>query len=141
MARNGTRDAQKPKPWRSAHRELRIALPQPDLRPILEPLLHEVKTISAQTISNPVDLQSSDDSETDEQGKWTLTLEFQQSRSEYFDFALLKARQRPGYSQIMDENRQIVYRVTFLKREMRQYGPTHNICAKISRKVLFHLSF
>lgn len=116
-------DAPQPEPWRAAHRDLRIAIPQPDLRPVLEPLLHEAKNISEQTTSHPATNEPEEETQ-DESGKskkWSLVLAFQQSRSEYFDFALHKARQRPGYTQIMDENRQIVYRITFQKNEMRHF--------------------
>lgn len=34
-------NARQPKPWRSAHRDLRFALSQPDLRPTLEPRLRD----------------------------------------------------------------------------------------------------
>ena len=110
-----------PQPWRSAHRELRIALPQPDLRPLLVPHLNEIGALTTSTATLADATAESTDDDDGETNKWNLVLEFQQSRSEYFDFALHKARQRPGYSQLMDENRQIVYRITFLKREMRHF--------------------
>ncbi len=34
--------AKEARPWRTQHRDLRIALPQPELRPILEPLLRDL---------------------------------------------------------------------------------------------------
>lgn len=116
-------EAQQPKPWRAAHRDLRIALPQPNLRPLLEPLLNEAKNISEQTSAQPAATEAAPDSQNDgkKDGKWSLVLEFQQSRSEYFDFALHRARQHSGFVQIMDENRKIVYRISYQKNEMRHF--------------------
>ena len=121
-------EAATPRRWRSAHRELRIALPQPDLHPILVPLLNEIGSLSASTITfaeapseEMTGGKEGEDGEPSDQQKWNLVLEFQQSRSEYFDFALHRARQRPGYSQLMDEDRRIIHRVMFMKRELRHF--------------------
>jgi hypothetical protein len=52
---------------------------------------------------------------------WRLILEFGSNRSEYFDYVLTQARKLPGYSQLMDEDRRIVYRIIFRKSEMRRF--------------------
>ncbi|RIK27067.1 MAG: hypothetical protein DCC55_39615, partial [Chloroflexi bacterium] len=48
-------------------------------------------------------------------------LEFGHSRSELFRFALSIAQRMPGFSQLLDENRKLVYRVIFKKSEMRNF--------------------
>jgi len=106
-------------PWRCAHRDLRIAVPQPDLHPVLQLLVNEVATVISAEAETAASAHTADDAETDR--TWTLVLEFGHSRSEYFDFTLARARQRPGYAQLMDENRNLVYRVVFRKREMRHF--------------------
>ena len=138
-------DALAPRPWRCSHRDLRIAIPQPDLTPILQPLIMEAVTAAvteaadwAVVQSEALSLEGSpnedeDSSSTSEKSKrkkqqpsqedekWRLVLEFGHSRSEYFDFALFRARQRSNYTQIMDENRNIVHRVIFTRGEMRHF--------------------
>lgn len=47
-------NALQPRPFRTAHRDLRIALPQPDLRPALEPRLRELFA-SAETIADTLE--------------------------------------------------------------------------------------
>jgi hypothetical protein len=56
-----------------------------------------------------------------EDAGWRLILEFGQSRSELFDYALRIARRMPTFLQLLDENRKLVYRVTFKRQEMRQF--------------------
>ena len=46
---------------------------------------------------------------------------FQQSRSEYFDYVLDVAQRLDGFSQLMDEDRHIIYRLTFQKDRMRNF--------------------
>lgn len=125
------------KPWRTAHRQLRIAFGQPDLRPTLEPLLTELTTMieEAPSLSSvePTFSHSGDDEEsadlaatlgppaTQTKSAWRLVLEFGESHSSLFDIALDQARRRPGYVQIMDENRRMVHRVRFEKKELRYF--------------------
>jgi hypothetical protein len=52
---------------------------------------------------------------------WRLILEFGSNRSEYFDYVVAQAQKLAGYSQLMDEDRRIVYRIIFRKSEMRRF--------------------
>lgn len=113
-------DARMPTAWRCAHRDLRIALPQPNLQPELEPLIAEVAEITPAGASMAPEADEEISEDTPDR-PWHLVLEFGQSRSEYFEFALRRARQRPGYSQLMDEDRNMIYRVVFRKRELRHF--------------------
>lgn len=128
----GAADQCVPQPWRTAHRDIRIALPQPDLRPALEPLLHDMMTAGDSAMpQESMSMQSAfstEDGETEVSDNssvvnigWHIVLEFGQSRSDLFDHALYLARQQPGFSQLMDENRKIVYRILFRKRDQRQF--------------------
>ncbi|MCB9148360.1 MAG: hypothetical protein H6641_06330 [Caldilineaceae bacterium] len=142
-----TDEEQQPKPWRGLHRDLRIALPQPDLRAALAPLLDEmaagvgdVDVLGAaekavdlnDPQSNALSAAGNDNAKgakarksakeaTTNEAQWLLMLEFGHSRSEYFDYVLHRARLLPSFMQIMDEDRQIVYRVHFRKRDMRTF--------------------
>ncbi len=114
-------------PWRCIHRDLRFSLPQPALRPALEPALREVLSIraslptsSATIVGNASNgVATNDEQPTDQE--WLLVLEFSQSRSDYFEYVLAQARKRPGFAQLMDEKRQLVYRVVYRKGEMRHF--------------------
>jgi len=135
-----------PKPWRTAHRNLRLRIVQPDLRQPLLPLLRELATLtqSAQDSgAGAVDeaeaatalpaTADNDEIATKASGKrsrnqaneskqpWQLVLEFGDSRSEYFTYALNQAKRMPGYLQIMDENRRMIHRVHFEKSDMRRF--------------------
>lgn len=127
-------EAREPQPWRCAHRDLRIALPQPDLRPALEPLLAEIAEILSSEAATELALEhdaGADDADADDADGadpgtdigWHLVLEFGHSRSDFFEFVLARARKRPGYSQLMDEDRNLIYRVVFRKRELRHFWP------------------
>ena len=50
-----------------------------------------------------------------------IILEFGQSRSDFFDYALELAQREEGFTQLLDEHRRIVYRVTFDKRRLRNF--------------------
>ena len=104
-------------PWRCAHRDLRLHLPQPVLRPALEAALRDV--LSIHNSSDATNDHLTQENPVDEE--WLLVLEFGQSRSDYFDYALAQARKRPGFAQLMDEKRQLVYRVAYRKRELRHF--------------------
>jgi hypothetical protein len=116
-------DARQPKPWRCHHRDLRMVLPQPNVRPFLEPLLVEMmavrETPSAEPDSEAVEGEQATGSGED--AAWRLILEFGQSRSELFAYALRIAQRMPTFVQLMDENRKLVYRVTFRRQDMRQF--------------------
>jgi len=141
--------ARTPKPWRTAHRNLRIRIVQPDLRQRLTPHLREIAMLvqSAPPATEemptppPATLMGEDETavasssekiaESSNRGRqtqtkeskhpWQLVLEFGDSRSEYFIYALNQAKRRPGYLQIMDENRRMIHRVHFAKSEMRYF--------------------
>ena len=118
-------EAKEPKPWRCQHRDLRISLPQPDLRQTLEPLLRDL--VDIEDVESPTTRRKVTEDETDqdqeglEDAPWSLVLEFAESRSEYFPYALTLAKQRPDFAQLMDEDRKLVYRIVFRKREMRNF--------------------
>lgn len=133
----------KPLPWRCQHRDLRLALPQPDPRPLLEPMLRELLAVEpvgeveltphadepaaeaakAQDAAPPVDKRTGKrkTARNAADDKVHLILEFEASRSELFDFALRQAQKQPGFLQIMDENRHMVYRVPFRRGDMRHF--------------------
>ena len=121
--------ARQPRPWRCAHRDLRIALPQPALRSTLEPLLAEMASIrvaeTSATIENSLDADVRPATIAAAAGGFTeddsLILEFGQSRSEYFDFVLQLAQRQPGFTQLMDEDRRLVYRIRFHKDRLRNF--------------------
>lgn len=117
-------NAQQARPWRANHRDLRFVIPQPDLRPVLEPLLRDLAQglDQADTLADAPDRPALEEEPTRaEDLGWHLVLEFGQSRSELFTFALTIAQRLPGFMQILDENRKLIYRVIFKKSEMRQF--------------------
>jgi hypothetical protein len=122
---NLDKSARQPRPWRCQHRDLRLALPQPDLRPLLEPLLAELTTASSE--SPPLRPATPPSGQAEPVGPaaksigWHLILEFGQSRSDLFHFALTLAQRLPTFTQIMDEKRNLIYRVQFKKSDMRQF--------------------
>lgn len=116
-----------PRPWRCVHRDLRIAIPQPDARPLLEPLLKELAiAFSRQTpavenvVVTPDEYQPT---KPNDRSNWRLVLEFGESRSDFFQFALTAAQRLPGYMQLMDEDRKLVHRIVFKKSELRKFWP------------------
>lgn len=109
------------RPWRCQHRELRVHLPQPDLRRTLEPLLCELTAAAAESVQPPDAAEPSEAGNTkaqEELERAHVILEFCQSRSEYFPFVLRLAQKRGGFMQLLDEDRRLVYRVAFRKSEM-----------------------
>lgn len=116
-------------PWRCAHRDLRLALQQPDLWPLLRPHVVELARVSLEEpVPMPVEEAELAHAPEATEGKgkrdssaWRLVLEFGHSRSEYFDFALRHAQRMQGFVALLDENRHIVYRVTFRRSEMRRF--------------------
>ncbi len=121
--------ARTPRPWRCQHRDLRIHLPQPDLRRALEPLLDELTAIDAAE-AQPVDAEAAadagDNKTQEELALAHIILEFRQSRSEYFPFVLRLAQKRAGFMQLLDEDRHLVYRVAFRKSEMGAFWQLWN---------------
>ena len=138
--------AKTPVPWRCQHRDLRLAFPQPDVRGVLQPLLGDMLTLMDE--GQPMGSLPADGTEetTDElpaavappaKGsgrskkepapppseleKAHLIVEFGASRSDVFGYVLRQAQKQPGFQQIMDENRHIIYRVPFRRSEMRRF--------------------
>ncbi len=123
-----------PRPWRTSHRGLRLLIPQPDLRPTLEASMSDLlivadvdhEEITSVGTLDPLDTSQSAPTEENVQPSleelgWRLILEFGSNRSEYFDYVLIQAQKLAGYSQLMDEDRRIVYRIIFRKSEMRRF--------------------
>ncbi len=117
--------AHEPILWRGVHRMVRLLLPQPDLRPVLEPLLRDMLAVRdvppPPTPRVPENEAASPSSNRVEDEGWHIILEFGQSRSEYFDFALTLAQRISTFSQLVDENRNVVYRVMFRKDKLRDF--------------------
>lgn len=113
--------AQQPQPWRSQHREIRMALPQPDLRPVVEPLLRDLTTITVETADRQDEMVDADNADDASTPGWQLVLEFGESRSDFFALALSAAQKQPGYLALMDENRRLIHRVHFQKGEVRRF--------------------
>ncbi|MCC6458147.1 MAG: hypothetical protein IT328_24555 [Caldilineaceae bacterium] len=127
--------ATNPRLWRTAHRGLRLLIPQPDLRQALEAPLRDLLAVAdldeeeSAPISNLAALDTNQPATPAEENAqpsleelgWRLILEFGSNRSEYFDYVLIQAQKLPGYSQLMDEDRRIVYRIIFRKSEMRRF--------------------
>jgi hypothetical protein len=119
-----------PRPWRCQHRDLRIELPQPDVRRPLEQLLTGLAQVPESASPEPagpseaaaVELAAT----TDELGRAHLILEFRQSRSEYFALTLRQAQTRAGFMQLLDEDRHVIYRVAFRKNEMNAFWQMWN---------------
>ena len=111
-----------PLPWRCAHRDLRPSVPQPDLRPLLQPLLNDILTIEA-ALPPVVDESAPTPLEADAAPRLygQIVLEFGESRSEYFDYVLTLAQRLDTFQQIMDEDRKLVYRLTFTKGRLRKF--------------------
>lgn len=124
LARSGEA-ASTPQPWRCAHRSLRLAFPQPDLRPYLEGPLADMLVVAD---FDPAPVQTPAETAADDtsgpaagDAQWQLILEFGHSRSDFFDYVLARCRQLPGYTQLMDEDRKLVYRVIFRRSDLRRF--------------------
>lgn len=123
--------------WRCVHRDLRLRLPQVDLLPDLSPILQELAELMAQErdASDGPDTareragaygaaeppSDGTQSASARQKEWTLVLEFRESRAALYDFMLEQARKMRSYQMLMDENRQILHRVTFTRQDMRRF--------------------
>ena len=113
--------ASTPIPWRCAHRGLRLSLPQPDLRPHLEGPLADMLAVADIVPPPAAALDGEDTGAPADDAGWQLILEFGHSRSDFFDYVLNRCRRLPGYTQLMDEDRKMVYRVVFTRRELRRF--------------------
>jgi len=116
-------EARLPQPWRSQHRDLRLVLPQPNLRPSLEPLLRDLVVMQDETKNEPSPpvMDAGTTAAAKGTAKWQLVLEFGESRSDLFTFALTIAQQQAGYVALLDEDRRMVHRVHFQKSELRRF--------------------
>lgn len=110
-----------PQPWRTQHRDLRFALPQPDVRPVLEPLLRELTTMTEKAFTQGDNDGGESEAVDIADPGWQLVLEFGESRSDFFTFALELAQRLPGYVALMDEDRHLIHRIHFRKGEVRHF--------------------
>ncbi len=138
--------AKTPVPWRCQHRNLRLAFPQPDVRGVLQPLLFDLLMLNdeadgGQEFKSPGIEETTDElpaaaavpakapsrskkepsPPASELEKAHIIVEFGASRSDVFAYVLRQAQKQPGFQQLMDENRHIVYRVPFRRSEMRRF--------------------
>ena len=119
--------ALQPRPWRCQHPNLRLQLPQPAVRSTLEPLLLDLVSVTEPVQVPPTDVMDNETAaalSADAPAGHTsphIIVEFGHSRSEFFEYALRLARKQDGFAQLMDENRQIVYRVPFRRNELRRF--------------------
>ncbi len=112
-------------PWRTVHRDLRVALPQPKVRSRLEPLaadlLRDVRHQPPAPVYTPTAADPGPAPETPTKSEWQLVLEFSESRSTFYDYVIFQAQKQPGYRMIMDESRQLVHQIFYPKRNLRQF--------------------
>ncbi|MBX3011729.1 MAG: hypothetical protein KF832_09475 [Caldilineaceae bacterium] len=113
--------AQQPQPWRTCHRDLRLAIPQADLRLALEPLLRDLASHDEDMLMLATIDENEDEVDENANRGWQLVLEFEESRSEFFALALMAAQKQPGYLALMDEDRHLIHRVHFQKGELRRF--------------------
>lgn len=125
------------RPWRTVHRDIRLLLPQIDVRPALEPRLADLFASLPVAATHPpeadasadesIDAFADDSSETTPRpvagarSEWQLILEFGNNRSQHYDYVLHLARKQVGYQVLMDETRQLIHRIHFRKRHIRQF--------------------
>ena len=101
------------------------------MRHLLERLLADLKFVpgdlAASGTTPQPELVAESDAEVDSTGDighdadGTIILEFGESRSEYFDYVLHLARSLDSYSQLMDEDRRLIYRIRFRKSKLRKF--------------------
>lgn len=120
-------------PWRTVHRDIRLLIPQIDIRPTLEPRLADLFASLPVAVPHPPEADASADASADDsseravppaagaRSEWQLILEFGNNRSQHYDYVLHLARKQPGYQVLMDETRQLIHRVHFRKRHIRQF--------------------
>ncbi|MBI3958647.1 MAG: hypothetical protein HY328_07545 [Chloroflexi bacterium] len=111
-------------PWHSVHRNVRLLLPQFNLRAALEPRLADIFAglpVAAAQPHPEADGSAPADVAAAPQTEWYLILEFGNSRSQHYDYVTHLARKQTGYQLLMDETRQLIHRVRFRKRHMRHF--------------------
>lgn len=110
--------------WHPVHRQIRLLVPFVDLRAGLEPKLLELFAGLPQAQPRGPETSTPGQSPGIAQaqaGEWTLILEFGNSRSQHYDYVAHLARKQPGYQLLMDETRQLIHRIRFRKRNIRQF--------------------
>ena len=113
--------ARTPQPWRCQHRDLRLSLAQPDVRPVLEPLLADMLTITGKDDATPTPTEPDEPGNDATLQPAHLIVEFGHSRADGFSWALRQAQKQNGFQQLMDEDRHMIYRVPFRRSEMRRF--------------------
>ena len=76
-------------------------------------------TETTETVDGPLDLEDEIRGETSKENY--LILEFVHSRSEYIDYVLQLAQRQTDFTQLMDEDRRLVYRVRYRKDKLRNF--------------------
>jgi hypothetical protein len=116
-------------PWRTAHRDIRLLLPQTDIRPALEPRLADLFASLPVAATHPPEAVQPVSASPEPaappaagaRSEWQLILEFGNNRSQHYDYVLHLARKQAGYQVLMDETRQLIHRIHFRKRHIRQF--------------------
>ena len=111
-------------PWRTVHRDIRLLLPQINIRPALEPRLADLFASLPVAAAHPPEAAqptSASPQAIAPPSKWQLILEFGNNRSQHYDYVLHLARKQPGYQLLMDETRQLIHRIRFHRRHIRQF--------------------
>ena len=117
-------------PLRLNHRDLRVAVAVPDLRPLVEPWLNELLTVTDAAVSSLPAANGADQAENSDgvavatdypATQAHIIVEFSQSRSQTFEMALKLASRHKSFRQLMDEQRTLVYRVTYRSSEMHSF--------------------
>lgn len=115
------------RPWRPVHRQVRLLVPWVDVRPALESRLAELFASLPLAQAEPMQTGGTEADGTEKArspaptAEWTAILEFGNSRSQHYDYVAHLARRQPGYQLLMDETRQLIHRIRFRKRHMRQF--------------------
>jgi hypothetical protein len=117
-------------PLRLNHRDLRVAVAVPNLRPLVEPWLSELLTVTdgfqapLPAAGDAGQVEGSDGGAVATDYPATqahIIVEFSQSRSATFTAALRLASKHRSFRQLMDEQRTLVYRVTYRSSEMHSF--------------------
>lgn len=115
------------RPWRPVHRQVRLLVPWVDVRPALESRLADLFASLPLAQAEPMQTGGMEADRTEKApspaptAEWTAILEFGNSRSQHYDYVAHLARRQPGYQLLMDETRQLIHRIRFRKRHMRQF--------------------
>lgn len=113
-------------PWRCLHRDLRLAIPQPRRGAAAKAVACRHVGDTSATARGQWRRSSNKSCARQQRQRCNgtcapLIVEFRESRSEYFAWALRQAKKQPGFQQLMDEDRHIVYRAPFRRNEARKF--------------------